>query len=92
MLLFTLGGAVAPRCRSLQSCAGTPKKRNPGEEIQITGCILFLQTEVRKRARGSFPSCSWKALLLLNIYARLAPEKQESRIPLVLGAVPADKT
>lgn len=60
--------------------------------IQIRGYILVLQSEVRKRAHSSFFSCSWKALLLPNIYARLAPKKQQCRIPLLLGAVQADKT
>ena len=45
-----------------------------------------------EKGTQQFFSCSWKALLLPNIYARLAPKKQQCRIPLVLGAVQADKT
>lgn len=79
---------AATACRAVQ---WLPRKA-VRTKIQITGYIYIFFTN-RGEVKGTwlFFSCSWKALLASNIYARLAPEMQWCRVPLVLGAEQADK-
>lgn len=59
--------------------------------IQSTLYILFFTTRGEGKGRRQFFPCSRNALLLPNIYARVAPKKQRCHVPLVLGAVQPDK-
>lgn len=78
---------AAAACRAVLQL---PRKEVQGKDSNHK---LFFFFTNRGEVKGTwlFFSCSWKALLASNIYARLAPEMQWCRIPLVLGAEQADK-
>lgn len=84
---------VPSHCAAAACKAAQELPRNAIQGRDSNHRLHFIFTN-RGEEKGmwQFFSCSWKALLLPNFYARLAPKKQQCRVAVVLGAVQAAKT